>query len=506
MGLGTENNQSLGSELQLSDDMADAIAKKHTQNTDTVLATMLTKAIWVDNGRTDTYTPTGTFTKPYLTPQAALTANATEGITIAVMPGNYANTTINFTANNQTVVGIGTYTSCAIINTDSNIVNVGNYTNCKIMNFALVITAPTIIRYNIVVNTGECLFESCILTTTYNDSVPLQAIEQGAIGHLTGALGTLSFKDCLISYENNVAFATSIKTPFVIEEDCDLSFEGTLVSVDCTAATQVVALARYADAGIVGNIYAVRSTFDTDSVLGTYVIGNGYIIGVGTQDEEYEDCIFNVNRSDNGNIASDVAGLYASSAAAASVVARNCKIDVFNNSIHVNGYAYSYYQAGISTIDCYLNKVEAVDGIFGTVTYVHSVDDGNFAVSGGITGGTVTSNGNVNVGGQGYTGVFALTDAATIATDCNQSNIFSVTLGGNRILGAPTNMQAGSTYIWIITQNGSRTLDVSNAVFKFPGGIEPTLTVAGAGTYIDILTAVCYDGTNFLCSMLKNFS
>lgn len=97
-------------------------------------------------------------------------------------------------------------------------------------------------------------------------------------------------------------------------------------------------------------------------------------------------------------------------------------------------------------------------------------------------------------------GTYALTDAATIATDCSQSNVFTVTLGGNRTLGAPTNLLAGATYIWIVTQDGSggRTLSF-NSVFKFPGGVDPTLTTTAAA--VDIISGVS-DGTNIYCSAI----
>lgn len=97
-------------------------------------------------------------------------------------------------------------------------------------------------------------------------------------------------------------------------------------------------------------------------------------------------------------------------------------------------------------------------------------------------------------------GSYALTDAATIATDCSQSNVFTVTLGGNRTLGAPTNMLSGATYIWRFTQDGtgSRALTY-NAVFKWPSGIAPTLTTtAGA---IDIITGLS-NGTNIYCTAI----
>ena len=70
-----------------------------------------------------------------------------------------------------------------------------------------------------------------------------------------------------------------------------------------------------------------------------------------------------------------------------------------------------------------------------------------------------------------------LTDSATVATDLSLANNFEVTLGGNRTLGAPTNVVAGQSGVIRVVQDatGSRTL-AYNSVFKFPGGTAPTLT------------------------------
>jgi hypothetical protein len=98
----------------------------------------------------------------------------------------------------------------------------------------------------------------------------------------------------------------------------------------------------------------------------------------------------------------------------------------------------------------------------------------------------------------------SLTDAATIATDASLGNVFSVTLGGNRTLGAPTNLTNGATYIWRISQDatGSRTLAYAS-VFKFPGAVTPTLTTTASR--MDILTGVS-DGTNIYCGgLLKGY-
>ena len=120
-------------------------------------------------------------------------------------------------------------------------------------------------------------------------------------------------------------------------------------------------------------------------------------------------------------------------------------------------------------------------------------------------------------------GTWNLTDGASIATDASLfayggsydaytpagpylggSNVFLVTLAGNRTLTNPTNLTPGVTYTWVITQDGtgSRTL-AYGTMFTFPGGTKPTLsTAAGA---VDVLTAV-YDGTALRAQLTKAYS
>lgn len=79
-----------------------------------------------------------------------------------------------------------------------------------------------------------------------------------------------------------------------------------------------------------------------------------------------------------------------------------------------------------------------------------------------------------------------LTDASTIATDASQSNHFTVTLGGNRTLGNPTNLRNGVIVNWKVKQDGtgSRTLAYGSK-FKWASGTAPTLTTtASAVDYI----------------------
>ena len=85
------------------------------------------------------------------------------------------------------------------------------------------------------------------------------------------------------------------------------------------------------------------------------------------------------------------------------------------------------------------------------------------------------------------TAVVTLTDAATIAINASLGNTFTVTLGGNRTLGTPTNPSSGQKIIVRVTQNGTggRTLSYSsdwNLGTDFVG--LPLSTAANATDYI----------------------
>ena len=100
----------------------------------------------------------------------------------------------------------------------------------------------------------------------------------------------------------------------------------------------------------------------------------------------------------------------------------------------------------------------------------------------------------------------ALTDAATIAVDLSLGNNFTVTLAGNRTLGAPTNVTAGQSGVIVVTQDGtgSRTL-AYNSVYKFAGGTAPTLT-AGVGGAVDVLAYYVESASRITVTSLLNVS
>lgn len=90
----------------------------------------------------------------------------------------------------------------------------------------------------------------------------------------------------------------------------------------------------------------------------------------------------------------------------------------------------------------------------------------------------------------------SLTDAATIAVDMSLGLNFTVTLGANRTLGAPTNTKVGqSGFIRIIQDaTGSRTL-AYHADWKFAGGTDPTLSTAANAIDLLYYTVIA---TNFI--------
>ena len=111
-----------------------------------------------------------------------------------------------------------------------------------------------------------------------------------------------------------------------------------------------------------------------------------------------------------------------------------------------------------------------------------------------INGNGTLSGENVAISGTGFSPTLTLTDGATINWNTDSGQVATVTLGGNRTMAAPTNLENGAYYGLRVIQDGtgSRTL-AFNAVFKFVSGTAPTLsTAAGATDFINFRS----DGTN----------
>ena len=90
-----------------------------------------------------------------------------------------------------------------------------------------------------------------------------------------------------------------------------------------------------------------------------------------------------------------------------------------------------------------------------------------------------------------------LTDGATITVDFSAATHFTVTLGGNRTFGDPSNVSnaVGSSGSIFIVQDGTGGRSGSfHADYKFAGGNDPVLTTtANAVDRIDFIVRANHD-------------
>ena len=159
-------------------------------------------------------------------------------------------------------------------------------------------------------------------------------------------------------------------------------------------------------------------------------------------------------------------------------------------------------------------------GIFtsGTITTLNSTTGtiGNFTTT--LTGDVTISTGSATVGtrvavlntAQQYTRAhnFAATaltiTSGTVPWDLSQNQVATLEVTTNSTMNTPTNPQAGSTYVMLVTQGtgGSNTLSFSTA-YKFVGGSAPVLSTGSA--QVDVLSFVT-NGTVLFGVASQNFS
>lgn len=104
------------------------------------------------------------------------------------------------------------------------------------------------------------------------------------------------------------------------------------------------------------------------------------------------------------------------------------------------------------------------------------------------------TNGLNSFGGTGYSPNLTLTDASTISWATTSGQVATFTfVSSNRTMGAPTGLVNGGFYALCVIQNaGSNTL-TWNSVFKWAGGVAPTLSTAAGAKDFFIFRS---DGTN----------
>jgi len=101
--------------------------------------------------------------------------------------------------------------------------------------------------------------------------------------------------------------------------------------------------------------------------------------------------------------------------------------------------------------------------------------------------------------------ITALSDGTNISVNLAANNHFSVTLAGNRTLDNPSNIVAGTSGSFFITQDGtgSRTLSYGSQ-YDFAGGTAPTLTTTAAA--VDRIDYIARTTTSLHCVFTGNLS
>ena len=158
--------------------------------------------------------------------------------------------------------------------------------------------------------------------------------------------------------------------------------------------------------------------------------------------------------------------------------------------------------------DVYFAKADNAGGTEGSVGSSWAIIEHNLPTLGtAALVDTGTSSGNVPLLGAGGllanarldprlsnnpTGVVALTDAATIATDATLGHTFEVTLGGNRTLGNPTGAVNRQKFTFCIKQDGTggRTLAFDT---KFRYGVDLTDATVNSGAGKESYIGVIYN-------------
>jgi len=142
---------------------------------------------------------------------------------------------------------------------------------------------------------------------------------------------------------------------------------------------------------------------------------------------------------------------------------------------------------GADTIQVGDNNADATITTQGTGDLILNTNNGtnagNITLADGANGDiSFTNNGTGNVvfNDAAYNPETTLVDGTTIAWDVQAKPITAVTLTANRIVGLPTNGQAGQFISLLVIQDAGGTNTLTwNAAFEFPAETAPTLTTTG---------------------------
>jgi len=305
----------------------------------------------------------------YTTIQEALDANPTSDTLFLVLPGTYINDTIDFTANNQTVRGLGLTANQIVTAADATIVNFGAYTGCRIDNIKMTMTNPTTAK-DMITGSGSLSLRWCHLeVTNTTDTGADQPTCIDTTGNITMTYGT-------IKYVNSANSAGSIKVPIRLGEGAEIELRRVRIDIDGSTASFSTAVAFGTSTGTLTSYRCKIDVTDNDA---TYAVGSLYInAGSVVSYFRYND----VTVTNTGGTA---VGAY--------LAGGTPTIRTTHNDIHVTGATANSFIVGAGTTAIsQFDDIIAADGYTGagTLTFVSSEADGDLTVSGTVIADTLT--------------------------------------------------------------------------------------------------------------------
>ena len=264
------------------------------------------------------------------------------------------------------------------------------------------------------------------------------------------------------------------------------------------------------------DVAAVSARVDAVSVLTS--VNAAAITSVNTSVVANTAAITSINTVVTGNTTNITANTAAITSVNASVVANTAAITSINTVVTGNTTNITANAAAITSVNTVVAAVSALTSVNkAAITSINSaitsINAGTFntltVTTSASIGGTLaigtTAIKKLTVNGPGLSVIVTLADAASVTSDFDTAQNFSLTLAGNRTLSAPSNVDPGQVGSIFIIQDGtgSRTL-AYNTIWKFAGGTAPTLSTDAAA--IDRLDYIVQTSTAIEALLTKAYA
>ena len=355
--------------------------------------------------------------KTYSTIQSALDANAIDGTLFLVYTGDYANDTLNLTANNQCIKGTGCSPKSVYVSNVSTISNFGTFTGGVVENIKMVMALPDDETATTVTGSGSCNYKF----------VHAEAIAGGTIGAGTGATvysgtGKVKIVEGKVVYTNTADRGARGKKAILVEAGSDYTIDDVDFEITGSGTSGKIAAIRSASTG--------KFTVDKCDID---VEDNDTTTAIGIDADEAEgspEVLFNTFHIVNsvGNATCVRAG--------SDGTALNLRSSYNHYHAEAGGNAYSFDIIDSTvTVTSQLDDVIAADGVNnagGTYTQLNSESDGALTASGDITAANLITD-SYNVDTQ-----FALVATDTTTLQSNIGTEESARISADTAIGATT--------------------------------------------------------------------